>query len=104
MFHTVCDCAHRNMQVRHRNMQETLLVHVDVRPDASGVLLISLSHQPSAFSPYRCVIVDVRVVVVWGEAMACIDVHIVSFIRDHVHSQNVREKGKDFSLGGGGSA
>ncbi len=50
----MCSCGLAlSLQVRHRNLQETLLVRVDLRNDASGVLLVSMSHHPSAFSPYR---------------------------------------------------
>ncbi|GAX77877.1 hypothetical protein CEUSTIGMA_g5319.t1 [Chlamydomonas eustigma] len=41
------------IKVRQRNQQETLLLRVDVHTSRSGLVLVKLSHQASAFSPFR---------------------------------------------------
>ncbi len=41
------------VKLRQRNQQETLLLRVDVHASKSGLALVSFSHQPLAFSPFR---------------------------------------------------
>ena len=38
---------------RHRDRGVTMLVRVDVAASASGVLVVTLSHHPAGFAPYR---------------------------------------------------